>query len=368
MTPSRGILSAAARTAAALAGLAAAFVLLTGETTCVSPSIVQYPPGFDPLERARTRTGIDNREAVIPSQCYTKTEGISNPCYTCHTSLNGRNEMADDDLQREYAFSDFGLQNHWKNLFDDRSAAIAEITDEEALAYVRQNNYDALRRHLESRCDYAGWVPDLRKSGDSARCGVRSRGLRPGRLVVGALCDLSRSWGPSGRRTVRPTTSSFDCLPSSITSAEGHPSREIYKINLAILEAAIATPNTKPLNALDREVEPIDETLAGIDLNGDGAFDRDVTRVARLPETYVGAASDVPVQRFIYPRGTEFLHTVRYVNPGLIDRISMRMKECATRSASFQCRSTSCSGSTPPNTRTRTRAICRSSPAPAKRG
>lgn len=326
MTPSRGILSAAARTAAALAVLAAAFVLLTGETTCVSPSIVQYPPGFDPLERARTRTGIDNREAVIPSQCYTKTEGISNPCYTCHTSLNGRNEMADDDLQREYAFSDFGLQNHWKNLFDDRSAAIAEITDEEALAYVRQNNYDALRRHLESRDDYAGWVPDLEN-------------LATARGVAFDLEGFARdgSWWRAFRYkpflgTFWPTNGSTDDViirlsPEFYHDAEGHPSREIYKINLAILEAAIATPNTKPLNALDREVEPIDETLAGIDLNGDGAFDRDVTRVARLPETYVGAASDVPVQRFIYPRGTEFLHTVRYVDPGLIDRISMRMKE-----------------------------------------
>jgi len=25
-----------------------------------------------------------NREAVIPPQCYTKTEGVNNPCYTCH--------------------------------------------------------------------------------------------------------------------------------------------------------------------------------------------------------------------------------------------------------------------------------------------
>ena len=123
--------------------------------------MVEFPPGYDPLALARSRTQIHNREAVIPSQCYTKTDGISNPCYTCHTSFNGRNEMDDDDLQREYAFSDFALENHWTNLFVDRSAVIASIGDAEVLEYIRQDNYTALKEHLEDRADYAGWVPDL---------------------------------------------------------------------------------------------------------------------------------------------------------------------------------------------------------------
>jgi len=27
-----------------------------------------------------------NPEALIPSQCYTKTDGVNNPCYVCHQS------------------------------------------------------------------------------------------------------------------------------------------------------------------------------------------------------------------------------------------------------------------------------------------
>jgi len=55
--------------------------------------------GYDPLAYARTRGDrVDNLEAVIPSQCYTKTEGISNPCWTCHTTSNSINAMHDQGL------------------------------------------------------------------------------------------------------------------------------------------------------------------------------------------------------------------------------------------------------------------------------
>ena len=290
------------------------------------PTVVPFPPGFDPLELARTRKRIDNPEAVIPSQCYTKTEGISNPCYTCHTTTNGRNEMGDHDLQREYAFSDFGLTNRWRNLFEDRSAAIAQISDEEALEYVRQDNYRALREHLEAREGYGGWVPEIENLAAARDVAFDEEGFaRDG------------SWWRAFRYkpflgTFWPTNGSTDDViirlpPKFYQDAEGNPSREIYKINLAILEAAIAAPNTVPLSALNREVEPIDETLAGVDLDGDGILETAVTRIQELPDSYVGGAEDVEVQRFIYPRGTEFLHTVRYVDPDQPDLISARMKE-----------------------------------------
>lgn len=301
-------------------------VLLTGQSTCVGTKVVAYPPGFDPLEYARTRTEIENGEAVIPSQCYTKTDGVSNPCYTCHTSLNGRNEMDDDDLQREYAFSDFGLVNHWTNLFEDRSAAIAQITETEVLEYIREDNYRALRENLQSRDDYVGWVPDLKNLAMAGSLAFDEEGFaRDGSWWRSIIYKpfLGTFW---------PTNGSTDDVmirlaPPFYHDADGQPSREIYKINLAILEAAIASPNTVPLSALNREVEPIDETLAGVDLDGDGRLETSITRIQRLPERYVGGAGNVTVQRFIYPEGTEFLHTVRYVDPGLVDLSSVRMKE-----------------------------------------
>jgi hypothetical protein len=316
---------AVAQTAAAFAVAVMSFALLTGQTTCIGSSVTAHPPGFDPLELARTRTQVDNPEAVIPSQCYTKTDGISNPCYTCHTRLNGLNEMNDYDLQREYAFSDEGLRNHWTNLFEDRGDAIAAISDEEILAYIRQDNYRALREHLEEREGYLGWVPDIENLASAREVAFDAEGFaRDG------------SWWRAFRYkpflgTFWPTNGSTDDVmirhPLFYLDDEGNPNREIYKVNLAILEAAVATPSTRPRDALNREVEPIDETLAGFDFDGDGLLETRATRIQRLPSHYVGAASGIAVQRFLYPEGTEFLHTVRYVDPGLRDLNAMRMKE-----------------------------------------
>ena len=62
-------------------------------------------------------TPVGNPEAPIPPQCYTRTEGTANPCWTCHTTKNGHNLKGDWTLQEVYAFSDAGLKNHWTTLF-----------------------------------------------------------------------------------------------------------------------------------------------------------------------------------------------------------------------------------------------------------
>lgn len=290
------------------------------------PQAVPYPVGFDPLVTARTKVTIANAEAVIPSQCYTKTDGISNPCYACHTDVNARNQMDDDDLQREYAFSDFGLENHWKNLFEDRSAAIAAIGDEEALAYIRQDNYKALRENLAEREDYAGWVPEIEN-------------LAAGREIAFDAEGFARdgSWWRAFRYkpflgTFWPTNGSTDDViirlaPEFYHDGAGNTSREIYKLNLAIVEAALASSDRVSNGALNRRVEPVDESLINVDLDGSGTIDSRITRIQVLPAYYAGAASHVAVQRFIYPAGTEFLHTVRYVDPDAEDLLSARMKE-----------------------------------------
>ena len=68
---------------------------------------------------------VYNPESVIPPQCYTKTEGVNNPCYACHQSYDSMekrpNQMGDGTLQGNYEFSDVGLTNSWKNLFIDRT-------------------------------------------------------------------------------------------------------------------------------------------------------------------------------------------------------------------------------------------------------
>lgn len=278
---------------------------------------------FDPLAEARASFGtVTNREAVIPVQCYTKTDGISNPCWTCHTDRNGRNQMEDWKLQEEYAFSDLGKTNHWSNLFVDRRPAVAKISDDEILSYIRQDNYTPLRAALRERGDYLGWRPDV-----DLTLGFDEEGFaRDG------------SWWRAFRYkpflgTFWPTNGSTDDVMIRLpwpfySDKEGRTSKEIYKINLAILEAAMSVPDLVPDGALVRLVEPVDESIAGQqDLNKDGKVGGRVEKILALPARYIGAASRIPVDRFLYPAGTEFLHTVRYVDPDSPSLLSTRMKE-----------------------------------------
>lgn len=53
-----------------------------------------------------------NAKAVVPSQCYTRTEARSNPCNVCHQDQipDRENTMNDADLQEAYSFSDIGVK------------------------------------------------------------------------------------------------------------------------------------------------------------------------------------------------------------------------------------------------------------------
>ena len=278
---------------------------------------------YNPLAVAQSSRSVANREATVPPACYAKTEGVSNPCWTCHTSAHGTNSLADWSLQEEYAFSDAALENHWKNLFVDRGASVGAVSDAEILDYIRVDNYVPLRRALLVQgAAYKGYVPDL---------------------------DLALGFDPegfakdgSGWRAVRykpfpggfwPTNGSagdvFIRLPKAFQSAEdGRPSREVYKLNLALLEAAIAADPAAADGALDRQVEPVDERLLMFDLDGDGAIaSAPVTTVRRLPRTFAGGARGISLKRYLYPKGVEFLHSVRYIDPDNPTLLAARMKE-----------------------------------------
>ncbi|RKH58540.1 hypothetical protein [Corallococcus llansteffanensis] len=281
-------------------------------------------PPFDPLAQAlEAGSRVANREAPVPSMCYTKTAGVSNPCWTCHTGGVGDNVMADALLQAEYAFSDVALTNHWTNLFTDRVRAIASRSDEEVLEYIREDNATPLRAALLGRAGgYKGWVPDLDLGrgfdGDGfARDGSGWRAVRykpfPGTF-----------WPTNGN-----TDDVFIRLPEAFRKdARGQPSRDVYRFNLAVLEAAMTVdPGLVDVKAARRRVEPVDERVADVDLDGDGRLSAQVEVVRGLPVRYAGAAADVPVRRYTYPRGTEFLHTVRYVDPDAPALLSTRLKE-----------------------------------------
>ncbi len=273
-------------TGAALA-LAVAFAAVTAHARAVRLPIDAAV--YDPLAHARASVGkVVNREAVVPPACYAKTGGVSNPCYACHTVGQGRNRQADFDLQEEYAFSSTAMTNHWTNLFVDRRAAIAGISDADALAWIRQDNYRALRTALAARRDHDGWRPDVDLDAGFdddgfARDGSGWRALRY-KPFPGAFFPTNGSTGDV-----------FVRLPRAFQVDEhGVPSRGVTMANLATVEAAIGSPPGAPVS---------------------------------LPASYSGGARDVAVVRFAYPEGTELLHTVRYVDPDAPNLMSRRMKE-----------------------------------------
>lgn len=281
---------------------------LRANESVIPPAPEAYPVGV-----------MFNREAVIPPQCYTKTEVFHNSCYVCHQdAIPGReNVMNDADLQSAYSFSDLGMTNHWQNLFEDRTERVAAITDEEVLGYINQNNYAELPGRLQE-VDFKGWIPDLRD------------------LHLGAEAFDDEGFAKDGSHWVAfdykpmpstfwPTNGSTDDvmirLPEPLrTDAGGKYSRDVYKANLAIVEAIIK-------GASSMSCLPVDEKKIGKDLDGDGLLGLavEVTDVS----VFVGAGEDYWKEDSTYPQGTEFLHTVRYV--GLDENgeigISTRMKE-----------------------------------------
>jgi hypothetical protein len=267
---------------------------------------------FDPLARARATAGhVGNRTATVPEACYAQTGDASNVCWTCHTGAGWKRQVKHDSART----------NPWANLFVDRSAQIDAISDEEMFAYVRTDNYRPLRRSLEAHEDYPGYVPDLdfEEGFDTEGFAVDGSGWRAVRFkpFPGAFWPTN---GGAGDLFIRLPLD-FRC------DAEGRPSRSVYKINLSLLEAAIAVDPSHSDRGLDRPVEPLDESAAGVDLDWDGRIAGKVTRIRVLPGHYVGAAHQIAVHRHRYPPGVEFLHPVRYLDPDRPTLLAQRLKE-----------------------------------------
>ncbi|WP_428309481.1 hypothetical protein [Hydrocarboniphaga sp.] len=273
---------------------------------------------YDPLAAARLREKIGNVEAGIPPQCYART-GAANPCYVCHTTPRGNNRADDAELQERYDFSPLRRRNPWTNAFVDRRAAIAKVSDAEILAWARADNYAPLRASTARLADYRGWKPDidLQQGFDGqgfARDGSQWRAFRYKPFP-------SAFWPTNGS-----TDEVMIRLPAALrTDARGRESREVYRANLAIVEALIATPADIADAAIDRVIESIDERAAGLDLDGDGQLGV-ATHLRGLPARFAGSASGKP-RRGVYPQNTEFLHTVRYLDPAQPDYAAQRLKE-----------------------------------------
>ena len=312
-----------------LASGASTFLLTTSLASFAEPEPVHQRV----LDTLRTQDGVVTRplpdlhparttfnaEAPIPPQCYTKTDGQFNPCYVCHQNpVQGReNTMADGQLQISYAFSDVGMTNHWENLFEDRSEAVAAISDEEINAWVSQDNYSALAPKLRA-AEFEGWIPDLEN------LHLAAEAFDEEGFALDGSHWVAFNYKPLPS-TFWPTNGSTDDVMIRLgekfrSDATGGYSREVYKANLALLEVS--------LKGFDRIGSLlIDEKVVGVDLDGDGRLGEATEVLAR--EHYVGAAAGMLTSPYQYPQGTEFLHTVRYVgvddDGGIV--VPPRMKE-----------------------------------------
>ena len=276
-------------------------------------AIVPRRPSVHPVR------ALYNREAIIPPMCYTRTEGRHNPCYVCHQDqIPGRpNSMNDADLQAAYSFSELGQTNHHRNLFVDRTALLASISDAEIDAWVQVDNYSELADRLRA-VGFRGYIPDLNGlSGAQAAFDAEGFAKDGSGWVAFNYKPLPSTFWP----TNGATDDVMIRLPEAFrrTSA-GEESRDVYLANLTILEA-----NIKEIERLDTPA--IDERVVEQDLDGDGQ--QGVAHQVKQPTRYVGAAQGQIKVRHLYPVGTEFLHSVRYLGVAENGEIYVppRMKE-----------------------------------------
>lgn len=303
----------------------------------------------DALHPDLTDTRIENLTAYICSQCYTKTEDatgrVFNPCFTCHTRGRIPTYLDDSDLQQNYSLPEDALQNPWRNLFVDRRAEMAAIGDAEILDYVRTDNYrdatgriplaETLTGELPANWDHQGdgrwdgYIPDAWFQFDDQGFDRDPAGVYTGWRAFAYYPFPGTFW---------PTNGSTDDVLIRLSA----PFREnragqfdplIYRTNLAIVEALVRRQ--------DMTIDPVDESSLGVDLDKDGQLAEartvkfDWAPLEQRFMSYVGRAGElqqagqVHLAAGLFPEGTEFLHSVRYIDldeQGEV-RLAPRMKE-----------------------------------------
>jgi mono/diheme cytochrome c family protein len=272
------------------------------------------------LGDAIDRTTFRNAYGHIPAQCYIETSGgRQNACQFCHTNgaweagLGNNNPQAGGspvlgNLQEEYAFAALhyphapnGSINPWENtLFPERLlAAVRRLGQDpeswDMAAYVREDNWTpAFAQRPGSPWD---WDP-----------GVQTPfrlfpGLDPGDLPADAGGFV---------RSVRPENGLFQTEGGWITGWRA----------VNFMPYGIFTPHTgsvsgiyirlpRPFMVDVQGALDLDTYSANLDLLARAIQDR---LEDTSPKTYLGGATNVPVERGLYPRGTEFAHPLHYVD------------------------------------------------------
>lgn len=316
-----------------------------------------YRPAGQVFTDTTALSVVNNRGAYVSAQCYTATKdaegAVHNPCFSCHTSSKEPNYVNDWDLQERYAVSEYTSTNRWSNLFKDRSAAVAAISDTEILDYVRGDNYfdenrsiilAEILKNVPKEWDYdgdgswGGYTPDCHFDFDGEGFDRAPDGSLTGWRAFGYYPFLGTFWPTNGS-----TDDVLIRLPEVMRqNSDGVIDKRVYTVNLAIVEALI--------KQTDIAIAPVDESLFGVDLNQNGSIDTADRIVYRWvkprydPATrklrdfsmhYVGRAELAQIDNALhiapglYPEQTEFLHSVRYIDTDADGSVTMgrRLKE-----------------------------------------
>ncbi|HHC11495.1 MAG TPA: hypothetical protein ENK79_02535 [Campylobacterales bacterium] len=207
----------------------------------------------------------NSRGIYITSMCYTKTKDensnqISNPCYACHINGKEPNYINDSSLQLEYNFPKEIMKNPFANLFKDRTKAVEAISDSEILEYVQKSNYFDRKGEIVLASslpdDWRGYRPDCYYNFDDEGFDRDPKGSYTLWRAFRYYPFLGTFW---------PTNGSTDDVLIRLDKAfsEDNSSdfdKEIYKLNLAIVEAVVKGKDVNLSKA-------VDESKYGVDLN-----------------------------------------------------------------------------------------------------
>ena len=274
-----------------------------------------------------------NPAAYIPAQCYTKTQKTKgqsfNPCYVCHTQGIAPNFLNDEDLQLELSFQKRFKKNHWQNHFIDRSAAIDKMENQEIQKYIRSSNYLSEQQQItlanklnpppqewdfDEDGQWSGYIPDAYFNFDEQGFDLDFQGNFTGWRAF-AYYPLPGAFAPANGST----DDVLIRLPKIFQlNNKGKLDYTIYQINLAVLEAFIKQK--------DISITPVNEAIYQTDLNGNDVYDTaNIIKfrwhlAKQITTLFVGAAGSqqksgqLKIAPGLFPIGTEFLHSVRYID------------------------------------------------------
>jgi hypothetical protein len=254
----------------------------------------------------------------------------------CHINSNRPNYINDWSLQEKLSFNEYSKINRFTNLFKDRTIQVNAISDDEILSYIRKNNYKnsknqiILSKKLKKLPNgWNGYIPDCYFNFDKEGFDVDPKGIFTGWRAFGYYLFLGTFWPTNGS-----TDDVLIRLAKEFQTFNGKFNKETYKVNLSIVEAMIKETNIT--------IEPVNELKWGVDLDKNGLIGiaTQITYrwmpIQNIYMSYVGDAKKLydkgklHIAAGLYPEGTEFLHTVRYIDIDRTDKtisMSPRVKE-----------------------------------------